>query len=99
MAASHAPGARSGCPGTHRPCSMRCRTPAPSDPPHRRCRPPPRPAGRGGLRVPARRIPALTLPRRTHARMTNDGKRIYVLDTNVLMHDPTALFKFEEHDV
>ncbi|HEV8693087.1 MAG TPA: PhoH family protein [Lysobacter sp.] len=27
------------------------------------------------------------------------SKRIYVLDTNVLMHDPTALFKFEEHDV
>ncbi|MEO8367256.1 MAG: PIN domain-containing protein, partial [Pseudoxanthomonas sp.] len=23
------------------------------------------------------------------------SKRIYVLDTNVLMHDPTALFKFE----
>ena len=27
------------------------------------------------------------------------GKRLHVLDTNVLMHDPTALFKFEEHDV
>ncbi|SFK99545.1 PhoH family protein [Lysobacter sp. cf310] len=27
------------------------------------------------------------------------SKRIYVLDTNVLMHDPTALFKFQEHDV
>ncbi|MEO5629888.1 MAG: PhoH family protein [Thermomonas sp.] len=27
------------------------------------------------------------------------SKRIYVLDTNVLMHDPTALYKFEEHDV
>jgi len=26
-------------------------------------------------------------------------KRIYVLDTNVLMHDPTSLFRFEEHDV
>ncbi len=26
-------------------------------------------------------------------------KRIFVLDTNVLMHDPTALFRFEEHDV
>ncbi|MCC6593487.1 MAG: PhoH family protein, partial [Xanthomonadales bacterium] len=26
-------------------------------------------------------------------------KRTYVLDTNVLMHDPTALFRFEEHDV
>jgi len=31
--------------------------------------------------------------------MMTRGKRIYVLDTNVLMHDPTALFKFEEHDV
>lgn len=26
-------------------------------------------------------------------------KRIFVLDTNVLMHDPTALFRFEEHDI
>lgn len=26
-------------------------------------------------------------------------KRIYVLDTNVLMHDPTALFRFMEHDI
>ncbi len=25
--------------------------------------------------------------------------RLYVLDTNVLMHDPTALFRFQEHDV
>ncbi|HXH01123.1 MAG TPA: PhoH family protein [Xanthomonadaceae bacterium] len=29
----------------------------------------------------------------------NRSTRIHVLDTNVLMHDPTALFKFEEHDV
>ncbi len=27
------------------------------------------------------------------------NKRLYVLDTNVLMHDPTALFRFEEHDI
>ena len=26
-------------------------------------------------------------------------KRIFVLDTNVLMHDPTALFRFQEHDI
>src|SRR4051812_34205429 len=25
--------------------------------------------------------------------------RIFVVDTNVLMHDPTAIFRFEEHDV
>ena len=27
------------------------------------------------------------------------SKRTYVLDTNVLLYDPTALFKFEEHEV
>ena len=27
------------------------------------------------------------------------GKRIYALDTNVLLHDPASLFRFEEHDV
>src|SRR5215210_1871162 len=25
--------------------------------------------------------------------------KLFVLDTNVLMHDPTCLFRFEEHDV
>ncbi|MDR0672498.1 MAG: PhoH family protein [Zoogloeaceae bacterium] len=27
------------------------------------------------------------------------ASKIFVLDTNVLMHDPTSLFRFEEHDV
>src|SRR5689334_8098196 len=27
------------------------------------------------------------------------SRRIYVLDTNVLMHDPAALFRFDEHDI
>lgn len=31
--------------------------------------------------------------------MMSASKRIYVLDTNVLMHDPTAIYRFEEHDV
>jgi PhoH-like ATPase len=26
-------------------------------------------------------------------------RKLFVLDTNVLMHDPTSLFRFEEHDV
>jgi len=38
-----------------------------------------------------------TIP--TLAMMTEHVKRIFVLDTNVLMHDPTALFRFKEHDV
>jgi PhoH-like ATPase len=27
------------------------------------------------------------------------GRRLFVLDTNVLMHDPAAIFRFEEHDI
>ena len=33
------------------------------------------------------------------ARNKKPLRRIFVLDTNVLMHDPTAIFRFEEHDV
>ena len=32
-------------------------------------------------------------------RQAKQERRIFVLDTNVLMHDPTAIFRFEEHDV
>jgi PhoH-like ATPase len=34
------------------------------------------------------------------AKATNkQQRRLYVLDTNVLMHDPTAIFRFQEHDI
>jgi PhoH-like ATPase len=29
----------------------------------------------------------------------NDKTCLFVLDTNVLMHDPTAIFRFQEHDI
>jgi PhoH-like ATPase len=32
-------------------------------------------------------------------RRTAQGRRLFVLDTNVLMHDPAAIFRFEEHDI
>lgn len=32
-------------------------------------------------------------------RLDKKAKRLYVLDTNVLLHDPSALFQFEEHAV
>jgi len=45
---------------------------------------------------------AAVVPQKTGARRPT-GKtgptKLFVLDTNVLMHDPTALFRFEEHDV
>lgn len=31
--------------------------------------------------------------------MTDDERKLFVLDTNVLMHDPSALFRFAEHDL
>ncbi|WP_298627502.1 PhoH family protein [uncultured Legionella sp.] len=30
---------------------------------------------------------------------TNTGLKLFVLDTNILMHDPTAIYHFEEHDI
>ncbi len=36
-------------------------------------------------------------PRRPKAQ--GEAIKLFVLDTNVLMHDPSALFRFEEHDV
>ncbi|BEV70747.1 PhoH family protein [Paludibacterium sp. THUN1379] len=33
------------------------------------------------------------------SRKKNKISKLFVLDTNVLLHDPTCLFRFEEHDV
>jgi PhoH-like ATPase len=38
--------------------------------------------------------------RRSNQKSTQNGQaRLFVLDTNVLLHDPTSLFRFEEHDI
>ena len=34
-----------------------------------------------------------------HTPAPNHATKLFVLDTNVLMHDPTSLFRFEEHDI
>ncbi len=31
--------------------------------------------------------------------ITRDIKKLFVLDTNVIMHDPTAIYRFHEHDI
>ena len=43
--------------------------------------------------TPAREV-SRPMPRASQAR-----RKMYVLDTNVLIHDPNALLNFEEHDV
>ena len=40
------------------------------------------------------------LPSRKSAKSGSaSATKLFVLDTNVLMHDPTSLFRFEEHDI
>ena len=53
----------------------------------------PRPESRP---APARAPVTLREPRR---RTDPDVMKVFVLDTNVLMHDPSSLFRFEEHDI
>ena len=46
--------------------------------------------------------PPTPSPRRSSQRKTSaasDRPRLFVLDTNVLLHDPMSLFRFEEHDI
>jgi len=47
--------------------------------------------------APQAAAPQKSTSRRTAAK--NGPSKLFVLDTNVLMHDPTALFRFAEHDV
>ncbi|MGA8004495.1 MAG: PhoH family protein [Burkholderiales bacterium] len=39
------------------------------------------------------------MPKRSRNSRKPKTKKLFVLDTNVLMHDPASLFRFEEHDI
>jgi PhoH-like ATPase len=46
------------------------------------------------------KLPKSTAPGSSKAKTTGNGlRKLFVLDTNVLLHDPSSLFRFEEHDV
>ncbi|TAM87933.1 MAG: PhoH family protein [Candidimonas sp.] len=45
------------------------------------------------------RLLAVTAPRRGKIRLPTARRKLFVLDTNVLLHDSSSLFKFEEHDI
>jgi PhoH-like ATPase len=50
--------------------------------------------------VPAATAAPSAMPRARQRTPRGTGpSKLFVLDTNVLMHDPTCLFRFEEHDV
>ncbi|MFN7668070.1 MAG: PIN domain-containing protein, partial [Burkholderiales bacterium] len=70
------------------PAQARVKAPAPAAPP----------PARATKTVP---VPAsVPVTKTTRRKREDDGvKKLFVLDTNVLMHDPSSLFRFEEHDV
>ncbi|HHW63369.1 MAG TPA: PhoH family protein [Rhodocyclaceae bacterium] len=48
--------------------------------------------------TPAAPAPARSRPS-SRTRRAATATKLFVLDTNVLMHDPTSLYRFEEHDL
>ncbi len=63
-----------------------------------RARGPETPASRP---APATRLAVVESKPRNGARKarSTETPKLFVLDTNVLLHDPTSLFRFEEHDI
>lgn len=43
--------------------------------------------------------PATTIAARSNKKPRVGQSTLFVLDTNVLLHDPTSLFRFQEHDI
>jgi PhoH-like ATPase len=48
---------------------------------------------------PAPAVPAPQNAARAKRSKSNGPAKLFVLDTNVLLHDPMCLFRFEEHDI
>lgn len=46
-----------------------------------------------------KKSPAPRTPARRITKAESEIRKLFVLDTNVLLHDPSSLFRFEEHDV
>ena len=108
--ASHAGRPESGASVIERE-AVRERAPARSEPEGKA--PARAPAHPGTARAPAARpVPAVAQPGagvvslpaernkgRAQGKRAPEPAKLFVLDTNVLMHDPTSLFRFAEHDI
>jgi PhoH-like ATPase len=70
---------------------------APVTRPSPQARPTPTPTQAPIALAPMRPVKSVGRPSRKAT--ANGSARLFVLDTNVLLHDPTSLFRFEEHDI
>lgn len=48
---------------------------------------------------PSTNKPLVQPPAKTKSPSRQGPRKLFVLDTNVLLHDPSCLFRFEEHDI
>ncbi|TXL66099.1 PhoH family protein [Zeimonas arvi] len=85
--------AEAAAPSAHaEPVVARAAPAAPTVPPAASARPP--------TSAQPAAMPALApAARNRRKRQSAESPRLFVLDTNVLMHDPSSLFRFAEHDV
>ncbi|MCW7541315.1 PhoH family protein [Aquabacterium sp. A7-Y] len=58
-----------------------------------------KPPARAAVRARAETAEPTPQPRAVKRPRAEGPPRLFVLDTNVLMHDPMSLFRFDEHDV
>ena len=76
---------------------------APATPPalsaNPRSRSPGMPSKQVSLVTPAMARPSAAAKSRVRSPRGTGKAKLFVLDTNVLMHDPMSLFRFEEHDI
>jgi PhoH-like ATPase len=101
--ASETPGGGSSSPSTARPPRRTARSRA--APSHVSA--PPQPQQPVAVQVetrvqaapPAAAAPAPQAPARPKRAKSSGPAKLFVLDTNVLLHDPMCLFRFEEHDI
>ena len=54
---------------------------------------------RAATKPEAKAVPRPAAKSKTKSKTRQPAERLFVLDTNVLLHDPTSLFRFEEHDI
>jgi PhoH-like ATPase len=87
-------------PVTPQPATLQPVTPQPAEPQPFALRAAP---GRKRTKAASTSAPAANAResrrRTTGARGADTPRKLFVLDTNVLMHDPSCVFRFEEHDV
>ena len=57
------------------------------------------PAQSKAARPSRQKQPKAERAQKSNAQPTQSLRKLFVLDTNVLLHDPSSLFRFEEHDV